>query len=439
MEQGNRFFQKIKQRKFIIVIMTAIVALLVVAGIVIWLILWNKGDGNLPSEPVDKSESGYVETTVLPEDFIGYWHLEYTGELELAIESIEDGKVDFYYWSYPSDPLSMVAELNGSVADFSYDQDGLALKGYLTFNVGSIVLDITESNDEINFPVVTYAFKQRSQRSWVQLYTDSNGMFESGLESYPYGSYYDDYGQYPYDYDFSDGTDGQQEGYSEYFHSSENSEEEYEIPSTSTSRPNTTSTSNSNITENPPAATSSQTGSQESNSPPQPVVTSVQVKNVTFNYVKSYEYVSPYSGLLIDYDIQLDIKYCEPSEYMTGNDPIVSNYSWTGLYPKEKIGSLYRSAGTDNFAVFEITVSGNYVDKFLDSYKNIEFRQYTSGGTLLINPAGITDHELVLIERNPGAIEGSIQQTFYMGFYTSEVGRVDFKILDIGPNGIGQW
>ena len=78
---------------------------------------------------------------------------------------------------------------------------------------------------------------------------------------------------------------------------------------------------------------------------------------------------------------------------------------------------MYLSAGTDDFAVFEITVSGQYVDEFEANFKNIEYRHYTSAGTLLKDVAsGITDYELVALQPGYGAAEGQVKKTFYMGF-----------------------
>ena len=121
------------------------------------------------------------------------------------------------------------------------------------------------------------------------------------------------------------------------------------------------------------------------------------------------------------------------------SDQIIGIYRSNGLYEKEEIGSLYKSAGSDDFAVFQVTVKGDFQDSYF-GYKNIEYRKYTPGGLLLKNTAGITDHELYLIDKNTGSsVEGTIEETFYMGFFTSEVGSVDFKILAVGPNGPGKW
>ena len=171
-----------------------------------------------------------------------------------------------------------------------------------------------------------------------------------------------------------------------------------------------------------------------------PEAVSHTVKGVTFTYIGSYSYEAEYVDAVIDYDISMDIEYCEPGDYMSESDRIIGIHNSGGLYEKEEIGSLYRSAGTDDFAVFKITVKGKYEDEFSGGYKNIEYRKYNSGGALLKDAAsGITDHELMLISENSAPVKGSIQETFYMGFYRSEVARVDFKILNVGPGGLGEW
>lgn len=168
---------------------------------------------------------------------------------------------------------------------------------------------------------------------------------------------------------------------------------------------------------------------------PEVDVKTVNVKGVEFNYVNSYKYEAKYTGGVIDYNINLDIKYCEPSEYMSDNDRIVGISSSTGMYDESEIGSLYKSAGYNDFAVFEVKVSGDYIDEFY-GYNNIEFRKYNHAGAVLKNIATqVTDYEMLYLDPD----EGTINEKFYIGFFTSEVGRVDFKILGVGPNGLGEW
>ena len=129
-----------------------------------------------------------------PNDYLGFWHLE-GGPDELAINDISDKKVKFSYWSYPRGLIEMTANLDGSIASFSYNQDGITLKGFLTFNPDSISFDITESND-IYMPNISYIFKQRSQQTWVQSYDTIIPEENYELESYP-SDQYPDYEEYP--------------------------------------------------------------------------------------------------------------------------------------------------------------------------------------------------------------------------------------------------
>ena len=45
--------------------------------------------------------------------------------------------------------MEIEAELDGTIASFSYNQDGISFNGFLTFNTASVVMDITESNHEV--------------------------------------------------------------------------------------------------------------------------------------------------------------------------------------------------------------------------------------------------------------------------------------------------
>lgn len=166
-----------------------------------------------------------------------------------------------------------------------------------------------------------------------------------------------------------------------------------------------------------------------------PQVTSVTVEGVTFNYVKSYDHYFEAVDQRLKYDVKLDIKYCKPSDYMTGNERIVGISRSDHLYEKNEIGSVYYSAGTDDFAMFEIKVSGSYSDDG-DPDKYIEFRNYNHAGILLKNIAnGVTDYILFQEYAN----SGNVNKTYYMGVFKSEVARVDFKIFGVGPNGFGEW
>ncbi|MBQ8297181.1 MAG: hypothetical protein IJX77_05300 [Ruminococcus sp.] len=166
-----------------------------------------------------------------------------------------------------------------------------------------------------------------------------------------------------------------------------------------------------------------------------PDVISETINGVTFNYVPSFYYMAEYTGDVIDYDLDFSIKYCEPSEYMSADSRITGIMSTSGMYDKSEIGNLYFSAGTDDFAVFEVTVKGDYTDEFFGS-DYIEFRKYTADG-LLLSAVGTnkTDYEMYAVSDT----EGTIDQTVYIGFYTSEVARVDFRVFGVGANGIGEW
>lgn len=188
------------------IIMIVIIAVLIVSlSILMCLYIFNQKDSDKsPLESITESTES-VKTEISsnvssakdalnPNDYLGFWHLE-GGPDELAINDISDKKVKFSYWSYPRGLIEMTANLDGSIASFSYNQDGITLKGFLTFNPDSISFDITESND-IYMPNISYIFKQRSQQTWVQSYDTIIPEENYELESYP-SDQYPDYEEYP--------------------------------------------------------------------------------------------------------------------------------------------------------------------------------------------------------------------------------------------------
>ena len=187
-------------------IMIVIIVLLIVSlGILVCLYIFNQKDSD--KSPLQStaestiteisSDTSSAESTLNPDDYLGFWHLE-NGPVELAIKDISDKKVNFSYWSEAYGQIEMTAHLDGSVARFSYNQDGISLKGFLTFNPDSIAFDITESND-IFLSDISYIFKQRSQQTWIQSYDDTIPEENYEFESYPSDQYpnYEEYPNYP--------------------------------------------------------------------------------------------------------------------------------------------------------------------------------------------------------------------------------------------------
>lgn len=166
-----------------------------------------------------------------------------------------------------------------------------------------------------------------------------------------------------------------------------------------------------------------------------PDVVTETIHGVEFNYVpEHYQYFEAIDDFM-EYDVDLTIKYCDPKEYITGNERPVSIYRKDGIYEKEEIGSVYLSAETDDFAIFEIKVNGVYENSTY-STATIEYRKYTSDGLILQNVmTKQTDYEIYAAK----TYEETIDETFYIGFYTTETARVDFKLFAVGPNGFAEW
>ena len=210
--EDNVIGKKKFNTKNIVILMTAVIAVLVISLVIFVCLYLNNQNGhdNSGSSIVSNSEStastSSVDSSLSEDGYVGYWHIQSVGEIELVINSIFDGKVNFTYRNWFFEPMEIEAELDGTVASFSYNQDGISFNGFLTFNPASVVMDITESNHEY-IPVTTYSFNERSQRSWFQsdnYDTSVPDVPESGYQSeaYPYNPYEEYpyyYEEYPYD------------------------------------------------------------------------------------------------------------------------------------------------------------------------------------------------------------------------------------------------
>lgn len=215
--KGNYIWKKNRSTKTIVIIMIAVIVVLVISlAIFVYLYLSNQnGNDNLDSSVVSNSESiastSSVDFSLNEDDYMGYWHIQYNADIELFINDISNGIVNFTYWSYPLGPMKIEAELDGTIASFSYNQDGMSVNGFLTFNPTSVVIDITESNNEY-IPITTYSFNERSQRSWFlsnNYDTSITDMPESDYQSEAYS--YSPYEESPYYEEYPYGTESEEE------------------------------------------------------------------------------------------------------------------------------------------------------------------------------------------------------------------------------------
>ena len=292
--EDNVIGKKNLSTKTIVIIMIAVIAVLVIS-LVIFVCLYfsnnQNGHDNSGSSIVSNSEStasmSSVDSSLSEDDYGGYWHIQSVGEIEMVINSISDGKVNFTYRNWFFDPIEIEAELDGTVASFSYDQDGISFNGFLTFNPASVVMDITESNHEY-IPVATYSFNERSQRSWFQsdnYYTSIPNETESNYQ--PETDSYNPYEEYPYDIE-------NEEEYTEFPQSTLESEKE-ESSQEFSSSPNTGSSQVSKPEPSGVQLNSSTYGVGQLNTK--------SVKGVVFKWYDRYEFLDYNVGYYPSIDI----------------------------------------------------------------------------------------------------------------------------------------
>ena len=163
-----------------------------------------------------------------------------------------------------------------------------------------------------------------------------------------------------------------------------------------------------------------------------PEVKSQEIHGVTFNYVSDFHKYYEVTNETTDFNMDVTIKYCEPDDYLSPDSHTTAISNKTGTYDAEDIGNIYYSAGTDDFAIFEVTFSGTYSGAyaFYGSEGGIQYRKYTPYGTLLTNYRGDKQHMLIKTDN----ADGTMNQTVYIGFFMSEVGSVDFIMFDIAPD-----
>ncbi len=157
------------------------------------------------------------------------------------------------------------------------------------------------------------------------------------------------------------------------------------------------------------------------------------IKGIEFNYVSRYYWSSKLEDNISDIQSEMIVEYCEPTEYMMGDEQPTNIYRVDYMYDEDEIGDVYYSAGTDDFMIFKITVKGRRYESYLGNEvydsSTIDYRRYNPYGVLLAND-GFVEYEIYTGEIN----EPDIDEVFYIGLYASEVGRIDILIYRMDPN-----
>lgn len=100
------------------------------------------------------------------DDYLGYWDINGSENKELSIYNTKDGKVKFALWYLR---LYSVGDIDftpvENTADFSIQENGQKMKGTLTFQETSIIVNITESSYPY-MPVEKMIFDNRHSQSW---------------------------------------------------------------------------------------------------------------------------------------------------------------------------------------------------------------------------------------------------------------------------------
>lgn len=428
---------------------------------------------------IDENSLTEIETTsnfkIDSNNYIGYWHIEKCGEIELTINSVTSSVVSFSIWVHGEGATDLIfAELNGNTASFQDDE----ISGNLLLEDNCITMCIQSSNIRSFHPNTEMKFNMRVLESVQKINNPTNSEYQTDtgeivpLYQTVYGqinckgqsvpgvatSYVCEGGTYStvrkqlgdqwhiesnrtcYNYgilwyECYDSQDGDYYGWinSEY------------LIFLDSDFPTTTTVSNTKKPSTQTAATTNKAISVDKTEPVvtqptskyTPTVISEQIQGVNFRYINSFHKYYEYIDERLDFDFDIYIKYCNPSDYMTADSRLTGVWDNNSTFDKKDIGNLYFSAGTDDFAVFEVTFKGDYsgADLIYDQYgtlfeTGIMFQRFNSSGTLIKSINGQTECMAYQIDKS----EGTVNHTIYIGFYTSEVSSVDFIMFNISPD-----
>ncbi len=160
-EKKKQKKEKNKDRKshqtLLIVLLSICAVLLIASGITIGILFAGQGDDKDKDKPKKEEETTEApETTDKTEplnvnDYVGYWYVGDDSEKELTIHSGLKDSATFSLWYYACEEneiKNMTVQLRENVADFSLAENGVLIKGTLTFEKDSITLEITQSTLE---------------------------------------------------------------------------------------------------------------------------------------------------------------------------------------------------------------------------------------------------------------------------------------------------
>ena len=161
-------------------------------------------------------------------------------------------------------------------------------------------------------------------------------------------------------------------------------------------------------------------------------IKTLTVKGIEFNYMSKYYSAPSDMDSYMNDSVEAEIEYCEPSKYRTGNERITNLYRANGTFSEDEIGDAYYSAGTDDFKIFKIRVKGKRYETFkgAESYDppRIDYRKYNAYGAIIANGSIIEYEAFAGRECVP-----DLDETVYIGLYSSEVSRVDLVVFGLNP------
>lgn len=144
-------------------LIVTLVVVLIISSFVFGIIIYKQTSELVGTEIIPTESTAEKITTEQVEggniiNYVGYWSTIWSREQEITINTIDKDYVYFSYWLYGRKPINNVAaQLNGNAAFFSVAVDGAVIKGFLTFETNSIILEITESTSDF-VPVETIEF-----------------------------------------------------------------------------------------------------------------------------------------------------------------------------------------------------------------------------------------------------------------------------------------
>ena len=176
-------------------LLVAIFAILIVGIVIVSFILGNKNKSDINADSLLQTSETTNNINII--DYVGYWHINGNREAELTILNTNNDTINFsLFYSKEVEFSNISATLQDNIATFSLAVDGSVVKGNLTFEKDTIIVNIVQSTLE-SLPTKEMSFTEQHMSSLVtkeeeRTTTDDEIQTDSPESQYPNDDYFED-------------------------------------------------------------------------------------------------------------------------------------------------------------------------------------------------------------------------------------------------------